>query len=209
MMVLIPWWLAFVAGIGSFDAELQLLTPRWSWAAAAVLAMMVVTKVIGASAAMALPNWPATAYGVSTPYRARILSYAEAARWLNENAADGSSVLSSEIGMLGYLYRRGPIVDAWGLVTPDAAMAVTPDTVAGHRMGSIESGFVQSRRPSFVLGFPMFLDRLCTNRWFEENYRFVRSFHVPERDYPQYRLILFARRDLEITPRSGTSAGKG
>jgi hypothetical protein len=192
MMVLIPWWLSFVVGIGGCEAELQRLTPRWSWAPPAVMAILVATQIAGAAAVMLLPNWPATAYGVSTPYRARILSYAEAARWLNENATEGSAVLSSEIGMLGYRYHRGPIVDAWGLVTPDVAGAG-----ASHRPGSIESGLVQARRPSFVVVLPKFVDRLSASPWFAANYRFVRTFGVPGRNYPRYRLALFARRDLE------------
>lgn len=188
MMVLIPWWLTFVVGIGSLDAA----PARWSWAPLTMLAIIVLAQGIGAVGAATLPNWPAAAYGISTPYRARILSYAEAARWLNAHAADGSELLSGEIGMLGFVYRRGPIIDAWGLVTPEAAAFSTSGSIPSGQLGTIPPELVRAERPAFVVGFPMFLGRLNSDGWFGQNYRFIRFFDVPGRSYPMYRLELYA-----------------
>jgi hypothetical protein len=46
--------------------------------------------------------------------------YRRAAVWLNANAADGSSVANNEVGVLGYFYSRGKVIDPLGLVTKGA-----------------------------------------------------------------------------------------
>lgn len=48
----------------------------------------------------------------------KYVSYVSAAEWLNVNAHEGATVASNEIGVLGYHYNKGSIIDGLGLVTP-------------------------------------------------------------------------------------------
>lgn len=47
--------------------------------------------------------------------------YTTTAHWLNQTVPKGSSVAANEIGILGYHYTRGTIIDGLGLITPGVA----------------------------------------------------------------------------------------
>ncbi len=47
--------------------------------------------------------------------------YRTTAEWLNLNAPEGASVACNEVGILGYFYRKGKIIDPLGLITRGAA----------------------------------------------------------------------------------------
>ncbi|NDC37361.1 MAG: hypothetical protein EBZ48_04840 [Proteobacteria bacterium] len=47
--------------------------------------------------------------------------YKRAAAWLSTNAPVGAAVASNEVGVLGYYYQKGRIIDPLGLVTKGAA----------------------------------------------------------------------------------------
>lgn len=52
------------------------------------------------------------------PVSAREANYRQAAEWLDDRAPDGTSVGANDIGILGFYYTKGTIVDGGGLVTP-------------------------------------------------------------------------------------------
>lgn len=52
-------------------------------------------------------------------FNPKYTNYYSAASWLNENIPDSSVLGVDEIGILGYYYRKGRIIDALGLVTPE------------------------------------------------------------------------------------------
>lgn len=56
-----------------------------------------------------------------SPFNYKYELYRKAAEWLNENAGKGSSVMIDEIGIVGYYYREGKIIDAFGLINPESA----------------------------------------------------------------------------------------
>ncbi len=205
MMVLVPWWLTLISGTAGLQVWLRRRLPSWSRAPLLLLSFVLAAGLVGAAGAITTRGWPGTAYGVATPYRARILSYASAARWLNANAPDGSTVLSSEIGTIGYLYRRGPILDVWGLVTPEVLETGGRKPVSGVPGTSIPPELVRALRPAYVLGFAHVLRALEANPSFTESYRLLRVFAVPGRNYPYYRLRLYER----IAGHGATNAGEG
>ena len=56
----------------------------------------------------------------ASPIDEKSETYAAAAAWLNANAPAGAAIASAEIGVFGYHYSKGPIIDPLGLVTPGA-----------------------------------------------------------------------------------------
>lgn len=90
--------------------------------------------------------------------------YLDAIKWLNETAAVGSTVSSAEIGMLGYYYRNGRIIDALGLVTPGAEDALT---------NSDFSWYVKRFRPDYIIlknpPRPR-IEEFAKAAWFSEDY---------------------------------------
>jgi len=206
MMVLIPWWLTVIAGTAGLEAWIGRRNPRWSWTPVLLLALVLGTRLLGAAGAMTLPNWPGAAYGVTTPYRARVLAYAAAAQWLNGHAPDGSSVLSNEIGALGYVYHRGPVLDAWGLVTPPA-LAFAHETAKGRGSGtSIAPALLESLQPTYVVALPSALEELQGSPWFTDSYRLVGTFPVPGKESASYRLHLYELIPEKRPSRHHTSA---
>jgi len=59
-----------------------------------------------------------------SPFNYKYDLYSKAAEWLNENAGKGSSVMIDEIGIVGYYYRKGKIIDAFGLINPESAKRI-------------------------------------------------------------------------------------
>ncbi len=68
--------------------------------------------------------------------------YRGVAELLNTEAAPGSSLASAEIGVLGFYYERGPIIDALGLITPG---------VSEHVKNRDFGQYVIERKPTYVL----------------------------------------------------------
>lgn len=55
------------------------------------------------------------------PMHAKYDRYKASAEWLNAHAKTGSSVGADEIGVIGYYYKKGPIIDLLGLITPNVS----------------------------------------------------------------------------------------
>lgn len=52
-------------------------------------------------------------------FNPKYTNYYNAASWLNDNIPDNSVLGVDEIGILGYYYNKGRIIDALGLITPE------------------------------------------------------------------------------------------
>jgi hypothetical protein len=72
-------------------------------------AVYLVLVLIGLSGPVRAPT---------SPEKQKQYTYRQAAEWLNDNAPPGASVGAGDIGVLGYYYENGPVIDAAGLVTP-------------------------------------------------------------------------------------------
>jgi hypothetical protein len=96
--------------------------------------------------------------------------FSEAAAWLNERAAPGAVVACNEIGVLGYTYEKGPILDLMGLANPE---------VATHVSGGDFAWPVKHHEPDYVIfKYPPFpkLEDLATDTWFLDRYTKVAIF---------------------------------
>lgn len=56
---------------------------------------------------------------MSQGFNPRYSNYTNAIKWLNKNAAEKTLLGVDEIGIMGYYYNKGKIVDALGLITPN------------------------------------------------------------------------------------------
>lgn len=54
-------------------------------------------------------------------YTGKYITFTSAAKWLNNYAEQGDLVGMDDIGMVGYYYKKGKLVDALGLINPEVA----------------------------------------------------------------------------------------
>lgn len=138
--------------------------------------------------------------GIQTdPVRLRVLAYREAALWLNRIVPDDHQrVAAAEVGALGYYY-RGPLIDACGLVSPEALPFLpAPDSErASPRDGVIPTGLVQRLQPPLVVTIATFARySIYRDPWFGENYSLIRQFPLPMPLWGSTAVDVFLRNDL-------------
>jgi hypothetical protein len=68
--------------------------------------------------------------------------YKSAAEWLNQNVQQGASVAVDEIGIMGYYYNKGKIIDILGLINPE---------VIPHLLKCEYSWYIDKYKPDFIL----------------------------------------------------------
>ncbi len=146
---------ALVLGLAA-DIVHNWVQSRHQKAATLVLTSFAVLAFIGA---VRLP-----VAGLGEPRAYKYLFYREAASWLNDEADPGDSVGCMEIGVLGYYYRQGPIIDGLGLVTP----GVKERVAAGDF-----SWWIRHYKPDFLVfrepPMPVMEDA-ATESWFLNQY---------------------------------------
>ena len=129
--------------------------------------------------------------------RLRVLAYREAAERLNDAAGPADSVAAPEIGSLGFYY-RGRVLDACGLVTPEAIpfLPVPDDQRAGPMNAAISVEFVQATDPEWVVTMPGFADRsLMISEWFQRNYAIAGRVQLPRKLWRSSEVVMLRRRD--------------
>ena len=92
-------------------------------------------------------------------------TYSRAAQWLNDHASEGATVAANEIGVIGYFYNKGRIIDGLGLVTPD---------VGQHVARQDYTWYVHAYRPDYlVFRYPNrpLLEDMVHEGWFQEGYK--------------------------------------
>lgn len=112
-------------------------------------------------------------------------SYYEAAEWLNKQASPQSSVASNEIGILGYFYKQGNIIDGLGLINADAAK---------HIKNREFDWYIHAYQPDYlVFAHPprIILEHVTTQLWFQKQYALVNII-----DNPQFSLGIYKRSSL-------------
>lgn len=91
-------------------------------------------------------------------------NYKQGVVWLNANASPGSSVGANDIGILRYLYKKGPIIDAAGLVTPG---------VVDHLRRRDYSWYIYHYRPNYIMfRYPHWpvIEIMVEDVYFRKNY---------------------------------------
>ncbi len=165
----LPWllWLGFLLGAA---ATLRACA-RWrsAWIPTALLILLAAAPTLYDLGCWALSG---ERLPERTPYRTRIMAYAEAGRIARALAAPGDALMASEIGALGYAY-GGYVYDTAGLVSP-AALAHLPiplEERPGPLTGAVRLGFAQAYVPAFIVAMPGYLERtLAPSPWFAEHY---------------------------------------
>jgi arabinofuranosyltransferase len=75
-------------------------------------------------------------------YNPKYINFTKAANWLNENASYGSLLGTDDIGILGFYYSKGKIVDGLGLVTPE---------VSYHLLKKDFNWYINHYQPDFIV----------------------------------------------------------
>jgi hypothetical protein len=107
-------------------------------------------------------------------------SYKLAAEWLNANVEKGSSVGANEIGILRYYYKKGPIIDALGLVTPD---------VAEHVKERDYNWYIHQYQPDYLMfnypHRPVF-EAMVETDWFQKEYSILTKISTSRKSVAIY-----------------------
>jgi arabinofuranosyltransferase len=109
--------------------------------------------------------------------------YSAIGQWLMQQASPGDLVGANEVGVLGYVYTKGAIIDALGLVTPEVAERV--------RRGETDWYITEYEPEYLVLQEPPrhILEEFAGEEWFKERYSKVATFTR------RYRAAVYARRE--------------
>lgn len=96
-------------------------------------------------------------------------AYRSVAEWLNAHAGQGDSLSSMEIGVLGFYYRKGPIVDGLGLIQPEVVEKVRERDRFWH---------IKHFKPDWVLVRKPLRKRsegFVKERWFQDEYQLIKA----------------------------------
>jgi hypothetical protein len=108
--------------------------------------------------------------------RSRTTDYRAVAEWLNQVVPAGDTVLSPEVGALGYYY-RGPVIDACGLVSPEALPFLPVPENERNGPGAISLELVKHLQPDVLVAMKKLSCRsLYPSDWFHQSYALVRQF---------------------------------
>ena len=130
-------------------------------------------------------------------YRLRVMTYRATAEWLNETVPPGTNLAAPEIGALGYYYRRGPVLDACGLVSPEALPYLPVPEDERSAPGTISLGFVRDLRPDVVVTMARYARRsLYPSPWFDSSYVLVAEMTLPRPLWGSPFVDVFFRADL-------------
>jgi hypothetical protein len=75
-------------------------------------------------------------------YNPKYINFIRSVDWLNKNAINGSLLAVDDIGILGYHYNKGKLVDALGLINPE---------VAEHYKRQDYNWFLDHFKPEFIV----------------------------------------------------------
>lgn len=107
--------------------------------------------------------------------------HTEAAAWLNERAPDGAVVACNEIGVLGFYYRKGPILDLLGLVSPEV-LAALRERDFSRPIQQFQPDYVISKEPPFPV-----LEDFVQEEWFQQSHDLEAVFGTEHTKMRLYR----------------------
>ncbi len=99
----------------------------------------------------------------------RVYQYVNIARFLDSRVRPDEIVCAAEIGALGY-YHHGRILDAIGLVSPEALRYHPNPLRRGPLLGAIPPRLVRDLRPEYVVAMDLFAEYVWADPWFGQNY---------------------------------------
>jgi hypothetical protein len=102
---------------------------------------------------------------ISQGFNPKYSNYTEAIEWLNKNVSNNTILGVDEIGIMGYYYKKGKIVDALGLVNPE---------VVPHLNQKDFGWYISKYQPDFIINdYPKIM-----NHSGRDDERFVKHYHV-------------------------------
>ena len=108
----------------------------------------------------------------------RVEAYRQCSEWIMEDRKDENAVvLAPEIGAVGFYY-DGPILDACGLVSPEAIkhLPVPDDQRGAPEIGAVPRGLVLEEQPEYMVTMHFFAYKsIIPDPWFQKNYELVKS----------------------------------
>ena len=128
--------------------------------------------------------------------RLRIVTYERIGKYLSALTGGHDSIAAAEVGALGYYY-RGPMIDACGLVSPEAIqfLPVPPDQRAGAAVAAIPTDLIQSTNPDWVVTMPIFArESLMRSDWFAERYELVQTVLLPRICFDSLHVLVYKKR---------------
>ncbi len=114
---------------------------------------------------------------------AKYENYKLTVQWLNKHAFKGASVAANEIGILGYFYEQGKIIDALGLISPP---------VAAHVRQQDYTWYVHEYQPDFLIfNHPHrpILEKMVNEKWFQKQYQTEKIINIGRRATAVYKKI--------------------
>ena len=119
-------------------------------------------------------------------YNPKYTNYINAVTWLNKNAPNGSLLAVDDIGILGYHYKRGKLVDALGLVSP---------IVTEHLKHKDYDWFLKHFNPEYVVNeYPFLQKHLRGNeKTFWQNYKVVKIYESEGEKIAIYSRVYFKK----------------
>jgi hypothetical protein len=102
--------------------------------------------------------------------------YRKLARSINSQLPENSTVLMPEIGILGFYLDRAYVIDACGLVSPEAVqyLPVPPHLRPGPGVGVIPPQLVRDHQPDVIIFLEIFGRKgVLEDDWFWQNYTSV------------------------------------
>jgi MFS family permease len=127
----------------------------------------------------------------STTYRLqhsdqRQAAYRKAGEWLAVNTPPGATVGALEVGIIGY-YARRPMIDFAGLIQPEIARQMSPDTTYDHTALWATKNY----RPAYLVIPTGWFTEMTQSEWFKEEYEIAAQLF--ETDYPANPVRIYAR----------------
>ncbi len=196
--IVVLFYLAVVTGVNGLATVERPGSRVLGGVVPALLVLFFGVTFLRQPAARVLTGHGLTDIGVAgDPVRTRIVAYRNAAEWLNQVLPEGVVIVGPEVGSLGYYY-HGPLVDACGLVSPEA-LSFLPVPMAERfsaDCGAISVELVRSLYPDVVVTMGTFAGiSLYDDPWYRRSYVKVRMFDLPQPAWNTSTVDVFFRAD--------------
>ncbi len=201
--MMFPWYLPaiFTTWALTIFAALPLTAPGRSRAGgsgrwASIPHTMLVATIIAAGIARCVKNPSPQTLLLDKPGHMRIREYRKAAEYLNEHFSPGETAAAPEIGSFGY-YFKGKILDACGLVSPEAHpfLPVPEEERLRPGLGAISTEFVRETNPDYIVTMMLFaVKSLDRSSWFRENYERIERIPFPSPVWGSAGVVIYGKK---------------
>ncbi len=191
------WFMYFVVGVVWFGSWLGRKIRWLRWIVIGIVALFLGYPALKAPVNQVFAGKSVFQLGIEKDaVRMRTRAYRDAALWINVVVPDGIALAGPEIGSLGYYY-KGPVIDACGLVSPEALpfLPVPAEEKFDPNCGAISLKLVQKLLPGVIVSIGTLAGlSLYDSDWFWENYIQVKQFSFPHEVWGSKTVDVFFHR---------------